>query len=100
MVEKFGKKHEDLQLYDLKVNKNKNYHEVSRVIGRSPISCERRFQSKDWTNYDTIGKDIVNEITKSISENKTAIVLEQIQKQKVTEVCSQEHKEKISQSYC
>lgn len=93
---KIWKKHEDLQLYDLKVNKNKNYHEVSRVIGRSPISCERRFQSKDWTNYDTIGKDIVNEITKSISENKTAIVLEQIQKQKVTEVCSQEHKEKLA----
>jgi predicted phosphodiesterase len=90
------KKHEDFQLYDLKINKNKTYHAISRIIGRSSTSCERRFQTNDWTACKALGQNIVTEISKEISEDKKNVVLDQTQKQKVLVVSSQEHSEKLA----
>ena len=40
---------DDLQLYELRTGDNKyDYQRIGRIMDRTPISCERRFQRNDW----------------------------------------------------
>ena len=43
-------KADDLQLYELRTGIDKlSYQRIGRIMGRTPISCERRFQRNDWS---------------------------------------------------
>lgn len=87
---------DDLQLYEMHTEKGYSYQKIGRVMGRTSISCERRFQRNNWE--DIVGDKRLSpeDIVKAKNEETQAKVNREEHLFRRSEEAEEEHRAKLN----